>query len=51
MPYPVELFDAMQQEFSPAILASATLVVLLSSLILLAVHRLVGLDALLKSQF
>ncbi len=50
VPYPVELFSAMQQEFSPAILASATLVVLLSLLILLAVHRLVGLDALLKSQ-
>jgi putative spermidine/putrescine transport system permease protein len=50
VPYPVALFDAMQQEFSPAILASATLVVLLSLLILLAVHWLVGLDALLKSQ-
>ena len=50
VPYPVELFSAMQQEFSPAILASATLVVMLSLLILLAVHRLVGLDALLKSQ-
>jgi putative spermidine/putrescine transport system permease protein len=50
VPYPVVLFDAMQQEFSPSILASATLVILLSMLILLAVHRLVGLDALLKSQ-
>jgi putative spermidine/putrescine transport system permease protein len=50
VPYPVALFGAMQQEFSPAILASATLVILLSAAILLAVHRLVGLDALLKSQ-
>jgi putative spermidine/putrescine transport system permease protein len=50
VPYPVVLFDAMQQEFNPSILASATLVVLLSMAILLAVHRLVGLDALLKSQ-
>jgi putative spermidine/putrescine transport system permease protein len=50
VPYPVVLFDAMQQEFSPSILASATLVILLSLLILLAVHRLAGLDALLKSQ-
>jgi putative spermidine/putrescine transport system permease protein len=50
VPYPVVLFDAMQQEFNPSILASATLVILLSIVILLAVHRLVGLDALLKSQ-
>ena len=50
VPYPVELFNAMQQEFSPEILASATLVILLSGAILLAVHRLAGLDALLKSQ-
>ena len=50
VPYPVELFGAMQQEFSPAVLASATLVILLSAAILLAVHRLVGLDALLRSQ-
>jgi putative spermidine/putrescine transport system permease protein len=50
VPYPVVLFDAMQQEFSPAILASATLVIVLSVAILLLVHWLVGLDALLKSQ-
>jgi putative spermidine/putrescine transport system permease protein len=50
VPYPVVLFDAMQQEFSPSLLASATLVIVLSMAILLAVHRLVGLDALLKSQ-
>ena len=50
VPYPVVLFNAMQQEFSPAILASATLVILLSCLLLLAVHRLVGLDSMLKSQ-
>ncbi len=50
VPYPVELFATMQQEFSPALLASATIVILLSGLILLLVHRLVGLDSLLKSQ-
>jgi len=50
VPYPVELFDSMQQEFSPAILASATIVILLSAAMLFAVHRIVGLDALLKSQ-
>ena len=49
VPYPVELFSAMQQEISPTILASATLVVGFSLLLLLAVHRLVGLDALLRS--
>lgn len=50
VPYPVALFSAMQQEFNPSILASATLVILVSALFLLAVHRLLGLDALLKSQ-
>ena len=50
VPYPVALFDAMQQEFNPSLLASATLVILLSGLLLLAVQRLVGLDALLRSQ-
>jgi len=50
VPYPVELFSAMQQEFSPAVLASATLVILLSAALLWAVHRVLGLDALLRSQ-
>ena len=50
VPYPVVLFNAMQQEFSPAILASATLVILVSAAVLLLLHRLVGLDTLLKSQ-
>ena len=49
VPYPVLLFNSMQQEFSPAILASATLVVAFSALILLGLHLLIGLDALLKS--
>ena len=50
VPYPVELFAAMQQEFSPAILASATIVIVVSAVMLAAVHRLVGFDSLLKSQ-
>ena len=50
VPYPVELFTAMQQEFSPAILASATLVILFSAALLAAVQRLVGLDALVAPQ-
>jgi putative spermidine/putrescine transport system permease protein len=49
IPYPVELFNAMQQEFNPSVLASATLVILFSILLLAVVHRLLGLDGLLKS--
>lgn len=49
VPYPVELFDSMQQEFSPAVLASATLVILVSAALLLVVHRTVGLGAMLRS--
>ena len=50
VPYPVELFATMQQEFSPAVLASATVVILISAVVLLGVHRAVGLDSLVKSQ-
>jgi putative spermidine/putrescine transport system permease protein len=48
-PYPVELFNAMEQEFNPSLLASATLVIVFSLLLLAAIHRLLGLDRLLHS--
>jgi putative spermidine/putrescine transport system permease protein len=49
VPYPVELFYAMENEFNPSILASATLVILLSFILLLIMQRLVGLERLLRS--
>ncbi|HEX3953063.1 MAG TPA: ABC transporter permease [Stellaceae bacterium] len=49
VPYPVELFSAMEQEFNPSLLASATLVILFSLLLLVAIHRLLGLDRLLHA--
>lgn len=47
--YPVELFFALENDFDPSILASSTLVILFSLVMLLSVQRLIGLDALLKS--
>jgi putative spermidine/putrescine transport system permease protein len=50
VPYPVTLFDAMQQEVNPSLLASASLVIAVSMLMLFLLHRLAGLESLLKSQ-
>lgn len=47
--YPVELFFALENDFSPTILASSTLVIFISLGMLLAVQRIVGLDAMLRS--
>jgi putative spermidine/putrescine transport system permease protein len=47
--YPVELFFALENDFTPSILASSTLVIIFSLVMLLSVQRLIGLDALLKS--
>lgn len=47
--YPVEMFFALENDFSPSILASSTLVIIFSLVMLLSVQRLIGLDALLKS--
>ena len=48
VPYPVELFYAMENEFNPSILASASLVILFSFALLLIMQRLVGLERLLR---
>lgn len=47
--YPVELFFALENDFSPTILASASLVIFFSLAMLLVVQRAVGLDAILRS--
>jgi putative spermidine/putrescine transport system permease protein len=49
VPYPVELFYALENEFNPSILASATLVIVFSLALLLVMQRLVGLERLLRS--
>jgi putative spermidine/putrescine transport system permease protein len=46
--FPVEMFAAMQFDFSPALLAVSTIMLFVSFLVLLLVQRLVGLDALTR---
>ena len=48
--YPVELFFGVENDFHPRILASATLVVVLSLGMVLVVQRVVGLEALMRSE-
>jgi putative spermidine/putrescine transport system permease protein len=48
--YPVELFYAMEQDFNPSSLASASLTALLALLLVAAAQRLVGLDNFLKAK-
>ena len=47
--YPVEIFYALENDFTPAVLASASLVILFCFVLLLGVQRIVGLDNLLRS--
>ena len=47
--YPVELFYGLENDFDPSILASASLVIFFCLLALLAMQKLVGLEALLRS--
>lgn len=47
--YPVDLFFGMENEFSAAMLASATLVIFFCLAMLLVIQRLVGFDALLRA--
>ena len=46
--YPVELFYALENDFTPAVLASSSLVILFCLALLLVVQRIVGIDALLR---
>jgi putative spermidine/putrescine transport system permease protein len=41
---PVEIFQTLQFDFDPAVLALSTVVVALSALMIVAVQRLIGLD-------
>ena len=47
--YPVEIFYVLENDFTPAVLASATLVIIFCFVLLIAVQRIVGLDNLLRS--
>ena len=47
--YPVELFTALENDFDPSIMASASMVIILCLILLLAVQKLVGLDTLLRT--
>ena len=47
--FPVELFNAMQFDFEPTILAVSTLVILISIVVVTAVQRLIGLDMFVET--
>ena len=48
--YPVELFFGIETDFSPSVLASASLVILFSLGALLLVQRVIGLDTVVHSR-
>lgn len=48
--FPVELFHAMEQDFNPSSLASASLAAGFAVVLLLVAQRVVGLDSLLRSK-
>jgi len=48
--FPVELFFAMEQDFNPSSLASASLAAAFAIVLVVVAQRLVGLDNLLKSR-
>lgn len=47
--YPVELFFDLEHDFSPTILASATVVIAICLILLMVMQKLVGLETLLRS--
>lgn len=47
VPLPVEIFQTLQFDFDPRVLAISTVVVILSSLFIIGVQRVVGLDLVL----
>jgi putative spermidine/putrescine transport system permease protein len=47
--YPVEIFYVLENDFTPAVLASATLVIVFCFALLLIMQRIIGLDNLLRS--
>lgn len=48
--FPVELFHAMEQDFTPSSLASASLAAAFAIVLVYAAQRFLGLDALLRSR-
>ena len=48
--YPVELFFGIETDFSPSVLASASLVILFSLVALLLVQRVIGLDTVVHTR-
>lgn len=47
--FPVQIFAAMQFDFSPSLLAISTLTLVVSLVLLLALQRLIGIDTLLRA--
>ncbi len=47
--FPVEMFQAMDYDFNPAMLAVSTLIIVFSLAVLILVQRLVGLNALVRT--
>ena len=48
--FPVGLFYGMENDFNPAVLASSTLVIVLSFVVMFAVQRFVRLESLIRTQ-
>jgi len=46
---PVEIFQSLQFDFNPAILALSTLIVIFSLILILIMQRMVGLDIVLHT--
>ena len=49
LPLPVEIFQTLQFDFDPRVLAVSTIIVVLSAALIVAMQRLVGLDLVLPS--
>ena len=47
--FPVEVFQAMQFDFNPAILATSSVIVVGSTVMMIALQRMVGMETLLRS--
>ncbi|MCZ6774276.1 MAG: ABC transporter permease [Proteobacteria bacterium] len=48
--FPVEVFLALEQEFEPTLLASSTLVIIFSLIVMLLIQRFTGLDLFVRSR-
>ena len=48
--FPIELFHGMENDFNPAVLASSTLVIVLSFAVMFVMQRFIGLESLIRTQ-